>query len=64
MDAIRLQAVAASGRMADATSLPNRAINSADTYAKPAAGPSSSKIRAPSPPRNASMTGQPLGRME
>lgn len=42
MDAIRLHAVAASGLIADATSLPNREVNSADTYAKPAAAPSSS----------------------
>ncbi len=64
MDDIRLQEVAASGRTADATSLPNRPVISADTNAKPAAGPSSSKMRAPSPPRNASMTGNPLGRIE
>lgn len=64
MEAIRLHDVAASGRMADATSLPTRETSSDATYAKPAAGPSSSMIRAPSLPRNAPMTGHPLGRIE
>jgi hypothetical protein len=64
MAAIRLQDVAASGRIAEAASLPNRAASSAETWVNPAAGPYSSTIRAPWLPRNASITGHPLGRME
>jgi 5-amino-6-(5-phosphoribosylamino)uracil reductase len=60
MEAIRLQDVAASGWRAKATSLLNRAISSVEAQAEP----SSSAMRVPSPPRSASITGHPLGRMK
>jgi hypothetical protein len=52
----------ATGRRPRHTPEPNRPVNSSRAMAAPPSAPAAATALAPSPPKNASMTGRPKGR--